>query len=85
VQPCTLCRYINPRRINGINTSTRHSIRAEARAKNLDYLERIFKTLSYTDAKAVYDDPKTTAAERQELKPFLDKKRIDTIKSARRK
>ena len=65
---------------------TRQSIRAAARARNLDYLERIFKyELSYTDAKAVYDDPKTTAAERAELKPFLDKKRINAIKSAKRR
>ena len=64
---------------------TEGSIRWAARNKDLDYLERVFKGLSYTDAKAVYDDPKTTAAERAELKPFLDKKRINAIKSARRK
>jgi hypothetical protein len=65
---------------------TQHSIRAAARARNLDYLERVFKfELSYTDAKAVYEDPKTTAAEREQLKPFLNAKRINAIKSARRK
>ena len=64
---------------------TQHSIRTAAREKNLDYLERVFKQLSYTDAKAVFEDPKTTQDERKELKPFLEKKRINAIKSARRK
>ncbi len=64
---------------------TQHSIRQAAREKNLTYLDRVFKELNYTDAKAIYDDPKTTATEREELKPLLNKKRIDAIKAARRK
>lgn len=64
---------------------TGHSVRTAAREKNLDYLERVFKQLSYTDAKAIFDDPKTTQDERQELRPLLDRKRINAIKSARRK
>jgi hypothetical protein len=78
-------RPLTPEQEYAYEHHTKDSTRTAARTKNLDELERIFKTLSYTDAKAVYDDPKTTAAERTELKPFLDKKRTDTINSARRK
>ena len=64
---------------------TAYSVRQAAREKNLTYLDRVFKELNYTDAKAIYDDPKTTAAERQELKPIMDRKRIDAVRAARRK
>ncbi len=61
---------------------TRSSITTAARMGDMEYLERAFKSLSYTDAVQLYNDSKTTPAERQVLKPLLDRKRIDAAKDA---
>ena len=64
---------------------TRSSITTAARNGDNEYLERAFKRLSYTEAKELVESPQTTPAERQFLKPHLEKKRIDSIYAARRR
>jgi hypothetical protein len=62
---------------------TRKQLHRALKAKDIPYVERLFKGLSYADAREVYNSPDTSDHERQLLHRLMREKRARSLKASR--